>query len=71
MILARRPLRTLIGLLFIVVLAGGGFALWVRKSVTTAFEHESADRIVTIDPAPGSDNTGRLAEAGVSLNHSR
>jgi len=62
----RRPLRTLIGLLFIVILAGSAFALWVRKSVTTPVEHQSADRIVTIDPGSGTQTIiGRLAEAGV------
>lgn len=62
----RRPLRTLIGLLFIVILAGGAVALWVRKTVTTPVQHQSADRIVTIDPGSGTQTIiGRLAEAGV------
>ncbi len=62
----RRPLRTLIGLLFIVILAVGAFALWVRNAVTTPFEHQSADRIVTIDPGSGTQTIiGRLGEAGV------
>jgi len=62
----RRPLRTLVGLLFAVILACGAFAVWVRKTVTTPLEHESADRIVTIDPGTGTQAIiARLAEAGV------
>ena len=62
----RRPLRRLIGLLFIIILAGGASALWVRKTVTAPIEHESADRIVTIDPGVGTQGTvARLAEAGI------
>jgi UPF0755 protein len=62
----RRPFRTFIGLLLIVIFAGGAFALWVRKTVTTPVEHQSADRIVTIDPGAGPQAIiARLAEAGV------
>ena len=62
----RRPLRTIIRLLIIVVLIAGACALWVRMTVTTAVEHQSADRIVTIDPGSGTQTiVGRLAEAGV------
>jgi peptidoglycan lytic transglycosylase G len=62
----RRPLRTFIWLLFIVILAGGAFALWLRKTVTTPVEHQSADQIVTIDPGSATQTIiGRLAEAGV------
>src|SRR5260370_140449 len=62
----RRPLRRLTGLLFIIILASGAFALWVRKTVTAPIEHESADRIVTIDQGAGTQGTvARLAEAGI------
>jgi UPF0755 protein len=62
----RRPLRTIIRLLVIVLLIAGAFALWVRSTVTTPVEHQSADRIVTIDPGSGTQTiVGRLAEAGV------
>jgi UPF0755 protein len=62
----RRPFRTFIGLLLILIFAGGAFALWVRKTVTTPVEHQSADRIVTIDPGAGTQAIiARLAEAGV------
>jgi cell division protein YceG involved in septum cleavage len=66
----RRPFRTFIGLLLIVIFAGGAFALWVRKTVTTPVEHQSADRIVTIDPGAGPQAIiARLAEAGVVPIH--
>ncbi len=66
MSVSRRPLRTLIRLLIIVILAGGAFALWVRKTVTTPVEHQSADRIVTIDQGTGTQGiVARLADAGV------
>ena len=62
----RRPLRTLMRLLVVVILAGGAFALWVRKTVTTPVEHQSADRIVTIDQGTGTQGiVARLADAGV------
>jgi len=62
----RRPIRTIIRLLIFVLLAGGAFALWVRRTVTTPVEHPSADRIVTIEPGSGTQTiVGRLAEAGV------
>jgi UPF0755 protein len=62
----RRPFRTFIALIFLLILSGGVFALWVRKTVTTPVEHASADRIVTIDPGTGTQGiVGRLAEAGV------
>lgn len=65
----RRPLRILFGLFFIVILAGGAAALWIRKSVTTPIEHQSADRVVTIDPGSGTQTIiGRLAESGVVAN---
>ena len=67
MILARRRLlRTLFALLFIVIFAGGTLALWVRKTVTTPVEHQSGDRIITIDPGSGTQTIiGHLVEAGV------
>src|SRR3989442_16030041 len=62
----RRPLRRLPGLLFITVLVAGAFALWVRKTVTEPVEHESADRIVTIDQGAGPQAiVSRLSEAGI------
>ncbi|PYT02971.1 MAG: endolytic transglycosylase MltG, partial [Acidobacteria bacterium] len=61
----RRPLRRLAGLLFIVILAGGAFALWVRRTVTVPVEHDS-DQIVTIDQGAGTQSiVDRLSEAGI------
>lgn len=58
--------RRLLGLFFIVVLAAGGFALWVRRTVTTPVEHDSADKIVTVDQGAGTVGVvTRLAESGV------
>ena len=65
----RRPLRTLLGLFLIVIVAGGAAALWIRKTVTTPVEHQSADRIVTIEPGSGTQTIiARLVEAGVVTN---
>ena len=62
----RRPFRILFGLLVLVFLAGCAFALWVRKTVTTPVEHQSAERVVTIEPGSGTQTViGRLAESGV------
>ena len=48
-----------------VILVGGAFALWVRKTVTASVEHQS-DRIITIDPGAGTQAiVARLAEAGI------
>ena len=56
----------MVGLLFAVILACGAFAVWVRKTVTTPIEHQSADRIVTIDPGSGTQAIiAHLAETGV------
>jgi len=61
-----RPLRILVRLLVIVILAGGAFALWLRKTVTTPAEHQSADRIITVDTGSGTQSIiGRLTEAGI------
>ena len=65
----RRPLRILLGLFLIVIVAGGAAALWIRKTVTTPVEHQSADRIVTIEPGSGTQTIiARLVEAGVVTN---
>ncbi|HZM85312.1 MAG TPA: endolytic transglycosylase MltG [Blastocatellia bacterium] len=57
------------GLFLIVIVAGGAAALWIRKTVTTPVEHQSADRIVTIEPGSGTQTIiARLVEAGVVTN---
>lgn len=64
----RRPLRRLIALLVIVVLAGGAFAAWVWRVSTTPVEHQS-DGIVTIEQGAGTQAiVARLAEAGIVPN---
>lgn len=61
----RRPLRRLSALLFIIILMGGGFALWVRKTLTAPIEHD-ADQVVTIDQGIGTQSiVARLSEAGI------
>jgi UPF0755 protein len=61
----RRPFRRLTGLLFILVLTGGAFALWVRNAVMAPVEHDS-DEIVTIDQGAGTQSiVARLSEAGI------
>jgi peptidoglycan lytic transglycosylase G len=66
MIPVRPPLRSLVRLLIMVLLAAGVFALWIRKTVTTPAEHQSADRLITIDPGSGTQAIiGRLSEAGL------
>ena len=53
-------------LLLVLLLALGAFGLWVRKTATTPVEHDSADRIVTIDQHAGTQGiVARLAEAGI------
>jgi peptidoglycan lytic transglycosylase G len=61
----RRPFRRLTGLLFILILAGGAFALWVRNAVMAPVEHDS-EEIVTIDQGAGTQSiVARLSEAGI------
>jgi len=58
-----------LGLFLIVIVAGGAAAVWIRKTVTTPVEHQSADRIVTIEPGSGTQTIiARLVEAGVVTN---
>lgn len=61
----RRPLRRLTSLLFIVILAAGGLALWVRRTVTAPVDHD-AEQIITIDQGAGTQSiVDRLSEAGI------
>lgn len=53
-------------LLFILLIVIAGAALWIRKTVTTPVEHDSADRIITIDQHSGTQAIiARLADAGI------
>ncbi len=62
---SRTP-RRLAALLFTVLILLAGAALWVRKTVTTPVEHDSADRIITIDQHSGTQAIiARLADAGI------
>jgi peptidoglycan lytic transglycosylase G len=62
----QRSSRRIIGLLLILLLAGASLAVWGRKTVTTASEHQSPERIVTIDQGSGMQTiVDRLAEAGI------
>jgi UPF0755 protein len=61
-----RLLQLFFGLFLIVVFAGGLAILWLRKTVTTPVEHQSADQVITIDPGTSSQSIiARLAESGV------
>lgn len=63
---SRRPLRRFAALILILILAAGAFAWWIRRTVITPTEHQSADRIVTIDQGVSVQAiVGRLTEAGV------
>ena len=65
----RRPVRILSKLLLILIIAVAAAGLWVRRAVTTPVEHQSGDRIITIEPGSGTQTIiGRLAESGVVTN---
>jgi len=53
--------------LAVTILAGGaGLALWIRQTVTKPVDHDSADRIITVDQGTGTQAIiARLAEAGI------
>jgi UPF0755 protein len=59
-------LRLLLLLVVLFALAAGTFALWVRSEVNRPVEHESADRIITIEPGTGAAGVvAKLSEAGI------
>lgn len=54
----------LLSILLIAAFAGGG--LWLRSTVNEPVEHESADRIISIEPGTGTQTiVARLGEAGI------
>jgi UPF0755 protein len=58
--------RRIATFLIVLVLALGAFAVWVRRTATMAVNHDSADRIVTIDQHTGTQGiVARLTEAGI------
>ncbi len=59
-------MRRLAALLFILLILLAGAAFWIRKTVTTPVEHDSADRIITIDQHSGTQAViARLTDAGI------
>ena len=66
----RRPLLA-VALILLVLIIGGvaGFAVWLRMAVNQPVEHQSADRIISIEPGTGTQAIiARLTEAGI-VNH--
>jgi UPF0755 protein len=59
-------LLRLFAFVIVALLALGAFAYWVRKSVVTAVEHPSADKIISIEPGMGAQVIiAQLSEAGI------
>jgi len=62
----KRTLRRIATLLLILLLALGVSAFWIRKTATTPVTHDSADKIITIDPGAGTQGiVARLTDAGI------
>jgi UPF0755 protein len=62
----RRTIRRFTALLFLLLVLLAAGAYWLRRTVTTPVEHESADRIITIDPHSGTQTViAKLADAGI------
>ena len=65
----RGLLRTTFRLLILLIIGAVAFGYWVRTTVVTPFDHQSTDRIVTIDPGSGTQGiVGKLADAGIVLH---
>jgi UPF0755 protein len=61
-----RIFRRIATLIVVLLLILGAFAVWVRRTATMAVNHDSADRIVTIDQHTGTQGiVARLTEAGI------
>src|SRR3989442_4955525 len=62
----RRTSRRVTAIVIIGIVAIAVSAIWVRSSVTSPVEHESAEQIITVDQGAGSQAViARLAEAGI------
>jgi UPF0755 protein len=62
----RRIFRTTFRLLVLLIVVAVALGYWVRRTVVTAYDHQSPDRIVTIDPGTGTQGiVSRLADAGI------
>jgi len=63
---SRRTSRRISAIVVIGIVAIAVSAIWVRSSVTSPVEHESADQIITVDQGAGSQAViARLTEAGI------
>ncbi|HJZ69178.1 MAG TPA: endolytic transglycosylase MltG [Blastocatellia bacterium] len=61
-----RKSRRLSAFVIIGVIVVLGYAIWVRRSVASPVEHESADQIITIEQGAGLQSViARLGEAGI------
>jgi UPF0755 protein len=63
----RRPLlAAALVIIAIIIAAAAGFALWLRATVSRPVEHESADRVISIEQGMGTQAIiARLGEAGI------
>jgi UPF0755 protein len=53
----------------LIIAAGAGFFVWLRTAVSKPIEHESADRVISIEPGTGTQTIiTRLSEAGIVSN---
>jgi UPF0755 protein len=67
---ARRRRRSLLAasliILVLIIAAIAGFAVWLRMAVSQPVEHESADRVISIEQGTGTQAIiARLSEAGI------
>lgn len=65
----RRLLKATLVLFILVIAIGAGGLLWLRSTVNRPVEHQSADRIINIEPGTGTHAIiARLSEAGIVRN---
>ena len=66
----RRPLlRAALVIFLLLVAAVAGSVFWLRTAVSRPVEHESADRVISIEPGTGTQAIiSRLSEAGIVSN---
>jgi UPF0755 protein len=61
--------RTTFRLLVFLIVVAVAFGYWVRRTAVTPYDHQSTDRIVTIDPGTGTQGiVSKLADAGIVLH---
>jgi UPF0755 protein len=63
----RRPLlKAALVIFFLLIAAAAGSFIWLRTTVNQPVEHESADRVIAIEPGTGTQAIiNRLSEAGI------